>query len=159
MIKVYMFLLIMGIIGGVGYGGYIYYKDTQQRIQTLAENSAKLEQAAKIQEETINTMIEDREKLDELNKGLQKELQTATRYGDQLRNTLRKHNLTHLANKRPSYIEKKMQNATNRLWDCLADVTNPDGVWDDAGTKSGNCNKNSANSGSSSSKTTTSPVK
>lgn len=159
MIKVYMFLLIMGIIGGVGYGGYIYYKDTQQRIQTLAENSAKLEQAAKIQEETINAMIEDREKLDELNKGLQEELQTATRYGDQLRNTLRKHNLTHMANKRPSHIEKKMQNATNRLWDCLADVTNPDGVWDDAGTKSSNCNKNSANTGSSSSKTKTSPVK
>ena len=154
-----MFILIMGIIGGVGYGGYIYYKDTQQRIQTLAENSAKLEQAAKIQEETINIMIEDREKLDELNKGLQKELQTATRYGDQLRNTLRKHNLTHLANKRPSYIEKKMQNATNRLWDCLADVTNPDGVWNDAGTKSANCNKNSANTGSNSSKTKTSPTK
>ena len=50
-----MFILIMGIIGGVGYGGYIYYKDTQQRIQTLAENSAKLEQAAKIQEETIKS--------------------------------------------------------------------------------------------------------
>ena len=104
MIKVYMFLLIMGIIGGVGYGGYIYYKDTQQRIQTLAENSAKLEQAAKIQEETINTMIEDRERLDGLNKGLQKELQTATRYGDQLRNTLRKHNLTKIGSGAPDHI-------------------------------------------------------
>ena len=154
-----MFLLIMGIIGGVGYGGYIYYKDTQQRIQTLAENSAKLEQAAKMQEETINTMIEDREKMAELNKGLQKELQTAEKYGDQLRNTLQKHNLTHLANKRPSYIEKKMQNATNRLWKCLADVTNPNGVWDDAGTKSSNCNKNSANTGSNTSKTKASSAK
>ena len=159
MIKVYLFLIIMGVLGAVGYGGYIYYKDTQARIQTLAENSAKLEQAAKIQKETIDTMVADRERMAKLNKGLQKELQTAERYGDQLRNTLQKHNLTHMANKRPSHIEKKMQNATNRLWDCLADVTNPDGVWDDAGTKSGNCNKNSANSGSSSSKTTTSPVK
>ena len=43
MIKVYLFLIIMGVIGGVGYGGYIYYKDTQQRIQTLAENGAKAE--------------------------------------------------------------------------------------------------------------------
>tara|TARA_B100002019_G_scaffold289794_1_gene306149 strand:- start:1043 stop:1522 length:480 start_codon:yes stop_codon:yes gene_type:complete len=159
MIKIYLFLLIMGIIGGVGYGGYMYYKDTQARIQTLAENSAKAEQAAQIANETINTMIEDREKLDELNKGLQKELQAATKYGDQLRNTLRKHNLTHLANKKPGIIEKKMQNATNRLWDCLADVTNPDGVWDDAGTKSSNCNKNSANTGSNSSKTEASPAK
>ena len=29
MIKVYLFLIIMGVIGAVGYGGYMYYKDTQ----------------------------------------------------------------------------------------------------------------------------------
>ena len=60
-------------------------------------------------------MIEDREKLAELNKGLQKDLQTAESYGDQLRATLQKHNLTHLANKRPSHIERKMQNATKSI--------------------------------------------
>ena len=99
--------------------------------------------AAQQQEQTINTMIEDREKLGELNKGLQKDLQTAEKYGDQLRNTLRKHNLTHLANKRPSYIERKMQNATNRLWDCLADITDPDRVQSEDRTKSSNCHKGS----------------
>ena len=120
MIKVYMFLIIMGILGAVGYGGYMYYKDTQQRIMTLKENNAKLEVAAQMANDTINTMVEDREKMAELNKGLQKKLQKAETYGDQLRATLQqKHNLTHLANKRPSYIERKMQNATNRLWDCL----------------------------------------
>ena len=141
MIKEYILIIVLGILGGVGYGGYSYYKDTQERIATLTANNAKLEVAAEQQEETINTMIEDREKLTELNKGLQKELQTAERYGDQLRNTLRKHNLTHLANKKPSIIERKMQNATNRLWDCLADITNADGVFIDAGTESSNCHK------------------
>ena len=159
MIKVYMFLIIMGILGAVGYGGYMYYKDTQQRIMTLKENNAKLEVAAQVANDTINTMVEDRERMAELNKGLQKQLQSAERYGDQLRNTLQKHNLTHLANKRPSYIEQKMQNATNRLWDCLADITNPDGVQSDAGTESSNCNKNSKNSSSNTSKTETSPTK
>ena len=109
-----------------------------------------------MQEETINTMIDDREKLAELNNGLQKKLQTAESYGDQLRNTLRKHNLTHLANKRPSHIERKMQNATNRLWDCLADITDPDGVQLEAGTESSNCNKGAKNRSSNSSKTKTS---
>ena len=159
MIKVYMFLIIMGILGAVGYGGYMYYKDTQQRIMTLKENNAKLEVAAQVANDTINTMVEDRERMAELNKGLQKQLQSAERYGDQLRNTLQKHNLTHLANKRPSYIEKKMQNATNRLWDCLADITNPNGVFVDAGTESGNCNKNSKNTGSNSGKAKASPTK
>ena len=92
------------------------------------ENNAKLEVAAQLQEETINTMIEDREKFEQINKELQKELQTAERYGDQLRATLQKHNLTHLANKKPGMIEKRMQNATNRLWDCLTDITDPEWV-------------------------------
>jgi len=160
MLKVYMLLLVLGIIGGVGYGGYSYYKDTQSRIATLTANNAKLEVAAKLQEETINTMIEDRQKLAELNKGLQKNLQTAEKYGDQLRNTLRKHNLTHLANKRPSHIERKMQNATNRLWDCLADITDPaNGVQSKNGTKSSNCNKGSKTGSSNSNKTKASPAK
>ena len=145
-----MLLIVLGLLGGVGYGAYYYYKDTQQRIQTLSENNAKLEVAAKLQEETINTMIEDRQKFEEINRELQKELQTAERYGDQLRATLQKHNLTHLANKKPGLIEKRMQNATNRLWDCLADITDPEWVWMAAGTESSNCNKNSKNRSSSS---------
>ena len=141
MIKVYLLLAIMAILGAVGYGGYMYYKDTQQRIAVLTENNAKLETAVQISEESIATLRSDIAKNAELNRQLQGQLQTAERYGDQLRNTLRKHNLTHLANKKPSIIERKMQNATNRLWDCLADITNADGVFIDAGTESSNCHK------------------
>ena len=159
MIKIYILVVVLGLVGGVVYGGFSYYKDTQARIQTLAENSAKLEQAAKIQEETIETMIKDREKFEKINKELQGSLQKAETYGDQLRATLQKHNLTHLANKKPKHIERKMQNATNRLWDCLADITNPDRVWDDAGAKSNNCNIYSKNPSSNSSKTETSTTK
>ena len=97
MIKVYMFLIIMGILGAVGYGGYMYYKDTQQRIMNLKENNAKLEVAEQIANETINTMIADREKYTELNKELQGKLQKAETYGDQLRATLQKHDLTHFS--------------------------------------------------------------
>jgi hypothetical protein len=160
MIKVYLFLIIMGVLGAVGYGGYMYYKDTQQRIATLTENNAKLETAIQISEESIATLQSDIAKNGELNRVLQKELQVAEQYGDQLRNTLRKHNLTHLANKKPGLIERKMQNATNRLWDDLADITNPDKrVQSDAGTKDSNGNKNSKDRSSNSSKTKASPAK
>ena len=160
MIKVYLFLMIMGVLGAVGYGGYMYYKDTQSRIATLTANNAKLETAVQISEESIATLQGDIAKNAELNRELQNELQTAEKYGDQLRNTLRKHNLTHLANKKPGLIQRKMQNATNRLWDCLADITNPNGgVQSNAGTKSSNCYKNSKNSSSNSSKAKASPAK
>ena len=159
MIKIYLFLIIMGVIGGVGYGGYMYYKDTQERIAILTDNNAKLEVAAQLQEETINTMIEDVERNAELNKELQDKLQLAEKYGDQLRNTLRKHNLTHLANKKPSAIEKRMQNATNRLWDDLANITNPNGVQSDAGAKGGDGDKHSENGSPDSNKTKASSTK
>lgn len=154
-----MLIIVLGLLGGVGYGAYYYYKDTQQRIQTLSENNAKLEVAAKLQEETINTMIEDREKLAEINKELQGNLQTAERYGDQLRATLQKHNLTHLANKKPGQIERKMQNATNRLWDCLTDITDPEWVRLAAGAESSNCHKGGKNRGSAGTTPKTSPAK
>ena len=127
MIKVYLFLIIMGVIGAVGYGGYMYYKDTQQRIAILTENNAKLEVAIKISEDSVELLQNDIAKNAELNRELQKELQIAEGYGDQLRATLQKHNLTHLANKKPGLIEKRMQNATNRLWDDLDDITDPTG--------------------------------
>jgi len=159
MIKVYLFLMIMGVLGAVGYGGYMYYKDTQQRIAVLTENNAKLETAVQISEQSVATLQNDITRNAELNRSLQNKLQTAETYGDQLRNTLRKHNLTHLANKKPGLIERKMQNATNRLWGCLADITDPDRVQSDASSKSSNCNKNSKNRSAGSSKAKASPAK
>ena len=100
-----------------------------------------------------------RERFEKINKELQGKLQTAERYGDQLRNTLRKHNLTHLANKKPGMIEKRMQNATDRLWGCLYDITDPDGMFADAGTESPYCNKNSKNRGANSPAPEGSPAK
>ena len=104
MIKVYLFLIIMGVLSAVGFGGYLYYKDTQQRIAILTENNAKLEIAIQISEDSITTLQNDIAKNAELSRELQKELQIAEGYGDELRATLQKHNLTHLANKKPGLI-------------------------------------------------------
>jgi len=41
MIKLYLLIVVVGLVGGVVYGGYYYYKDTQSRIQTLTENNSK----------------------------------------------------------------------------------------------------------------------
>ena len=47
MIKVYIMIVVIGLVGGVVYGGYAYYNSTQQRIATLTSNNAKLEIAVK----------------------------------------------------------------------------------------------------------------
>lgn len=123
MIKIYILIVVLGLVGGVGYGGYYYYKDTQERIQTLTENNAKLETAKQLQDDTINAMIEDRQKFEELNNDLQKKLQAANNYRDTLIGKLRKHNLLVLSLKKPQLVEKKINNGTKKLFESFEAIS------------------------------------
>ena len=123
MLKIYMLIVVVGLVGGVVYAGYYYYKDTQSRIQTLTENNSKLEVATQQQEQTINTLIEDREKFDELNKELQVKLDKANQYRDTLIDKLRKHYLAKLSLKKPGLVEKKINNGTKKLFRSLESLT------------------------------------
>ena len=80
MLKVYILIVVLGVVGGVVYGGYYYYKDTQARIATLTENSAKLEVAAQTQKNTIDTLLADAKKYEKLNKELNVKLDAANKY-------------------------------------------------------------------------------
>ena len=123
MLKIYMLIFVLGIIGGVGYGAYAYYQDTQQRIATLQQNDAKLETVAKTNELTINSMKESQEKFATLNKDLQMKLNEAESYGDELRKKLHKHNLTRLSIKKPGLIEKRINDGTQKLFDSIESIT------------------------------------
>ena len=123
MFRIYAIVIVVGLVGGAVWGGYTYYKDTQQRISTLTQNNAKLKSANDTNTATIQQLNKNALALNTLIDYLGKELKKAEQYGDELRNTLRKHNLTHLANKKPGMIEKRMQNATDKLWDNLESIT------------------------------------
>ena len=123
MIKVYILLFVVAIIGGVGYGAFYYYKDTQARIATLTENSAKLEMAAKTQKNTIDTLIADAKKFQQLNSELNVKLVQATKYKNSLLNKLRKINLTKLSAEEPAVWEKKINNASKRLLESFESTT------------------------------------
>ena len=123
MLKIYMLIVVVGLVGGVVYAGYYYYKDTQSRIQTLTENNAKLETAKAIQDQTIDTLIADREKFDKLNKELQVKLDKANDYKNTLIDKLRKHDLAKLSLKKPGLVEKKINNGTKKLFRSLESLT------------------------------------
>jgi multidrug resistance efflux pump len=112
----------------LGTGGLFYVKKLQNDLDTARANVAKMEVAVATSEASIKTLQQDAVKMAELNQQLSADLQKAEKYGDELRATLQKHNLTHLANKKPGLIEKRMQSATDKLWDDLADITDPDRV-------------------------------
>ena len=117
MIKLYLAIIVIGLVGGVVYGGYYYYKDTQARIQILTENSAKLEAAKMAQDNTIKTLIEDAGKYRKLNKDLSLQLQKAHDYKNKLIGKLRKHDLARLSQQKPNLVEKKINRGTKRLFE------------------------------------------
>ena len=126
MIRLYAMIFVIALLGGVAYAAKYYYDTTQATIAQLRENNAKLEVANEENQATIRQMEKNAERLNELTNQLGQDLRKAEAYGDELRNTLNKHNLTHLANKKPGMIEKRMQNATDKLWDDLESVTSDD---------------------------------
>ncbi len=123
MFKIYMLIFVLGIIGGVGYGAYAYYQDTQQRIATLQTNNAKLETVAKTNELTVKSLQANQEKFATLNKDLQMKLNEAEEYGDDLRKKLHKHNLTRLSIKKPGLIEKRINDGTKKLFKSIESLT------------------------------------
>ena len=123
MLKVYALIIVFGFVGSVAYGGYYYYKDTQQRIQTLTENSAKLEAAKAEQDITIQTLLDDATQFRKLNKNLTTKLQKAEEYRNTLIDKLRKHDLTRLSQKKPNLVEKKINAGTKKLFEKLESIT------------------------------------
>jgi hypothetical protein len=118
-LKIYVLIVVIGFVGTGAYGAYYYYKDSQQRIQILTENTAKLETAKQMQDATINTMIEDRKRFSILTKKLQIKLDRANSYKNVLIGKLRKHNLAKLSLKKPLLVEKKINAGTKKLFRSL----------------------------------------
>jgi len=125
MLKIYIFLLIMGILGGVGYGGYMYYIDTQERMGILKENNAKLIVTNEAKDATIKEMLATQNRAQELNQQLTLSLQMAEKYSDTLRSKFAKINILKSAIDEPYELEGRINNAVKDLLIGLRDDTDP----------------------------------
>jgi|TARA_B100001094_G_scaffold84965_1_gene81322 hypothetical protein len=114
--------LVFIMLAGAG-GGLFYVKQLQSNLEIARLNNAKLESAVETSEASIATLKADNARLNVLSDQLNADLNKSEQYGDELRATLNKHNLTHLANKKPGLIETRTQNATDKLWDDLESIT------------------------------------
>lgn len=116
-------MLLVAIIVSMGIAFSWYYKDTQNRMNVLRENAARLEVAVRANEEALEQTQADAARNAELNLELQERLQVSERYGDELRETLQRHDLTRLALQRPGLIEQRMNDATKQLFDDITSDT------------------------------------
>ena len=119
MIRLYVLIVVVGLVGGAIAGGYYYYTDSQARIQALIENTAKLQMAKQVQDDTISALVEDQKKFSKLNSDLRANLDKANDYKDVLIGKLRKHDLSRLSLKKPLLVEKRINAATAKLFKSL----------------------------------------
>ena len=123
MIRVYIMIIVVGLIGGVVYGGYYYYKDTQQRLKTLQQNNAKLEVAVKSKDEALNFMTSNFEKQSELNKELSGKLADAEKENTVIRDKLAKSNLIQDSIANPQVMEQKINEQIDTIFGALSNST------------------------------------
>lgn len=166
MLRVYILLFVIGLIGIGGYGAYWYYTDTQKRIQILTENNAKMKVAVQVSENSVKTLQAEAAKTARLNQELQGKLQVAEQYGDTLRKRLRQLDLVGDAIKDAENLEGRMNSATANLWRGIEADTGGDGnaplpkwLQPPAATGSESSNPSPENNDTSSSTTETSATK
>ena len=120
MIRVYIMIIVVGLVGGVVYGGYAYYQDTQQRLKTLQQNNAKLEVAVKSKDEALNFMTSNFEKQSELNKELSGKLADAEKQNTIIRDKLAKSNLIADSIANPKVMEQKINEQVSTIFGALS---------------------------------------
>ena len=119
MIKVYLFLIIMGVLSAAGYGAYYYYTDTQERIATLTKNNAKLEISVQISEQATKQLQADYKKVgEELNK-VNQEFTNIRAQNNVLVKKLARHDLAVIGSAKPGPVQRIINKATVKVGRCF----------------------------------------
>ena len=117
MAKLYGIIIVLGLLGGLGFGAKYYYDSTQAKIEQLVAEKQILDQAVRTNEATIGRLREDAATQQRLNDELQANLREAEAGLDQIRATLSDHDLTRLALRKPGLIETRINNGTKEVFD------------------------------------------
>jgi len=110
------YLILMFLLSGMVGGAWFYYTDTQERLATLRNNNAKLQIVAETNQETIENMQADYKLAQENMEKLAERAREAEIYQDELASKLRRHDLTRLTLQKPGLIEKRVNNATDKIF-------------------------------------------
>ncbi len=116
MARLYIFLFVLAILGGIGYGAYFIYNDTMQRMGTLRDNNAKLEVAIKAKDSTIKALKENMEKQIKLTKDLNNKLSVAEENNKKISNLLAKTDIVKNSLVDPVGQEKRINEQVNKMF-------------------------------------------
>ena len=123
MIKLYGIIILVAILGGVGYGAYFYYNDTQQRIATLRTNNANLESSNKSLEVKITAMEKNIKKQIELTNDLNKSLEEAKKANTVIKDLLAQTDLVKNSLQDPKASEARINEKVDSFFKSIESAT------------------------------------
>ena len=123
MLRIYVILIILGLLAGVGYGAYFYYNDTQQRIATLRTNNAQLESSNKSLEVKITAMEKNIKKQIELTNDLNKSLEEAKKANTVLKDLLAQTDLVKNSLQDPKASEERINEKVDSFFKSIESAT------------------------------------
>jgi chromosome segregation ATPase len=115
MIRLYIFLFIGVTAFTIGYSGYRYVTQLQERVITLRENNVLLEQTVATNQATINRMAAEAARNAQLQSQLQTRLQEANQRVSSLRTRLSQIDITREALADPADMEQRINRGVQRL--------------------------------------------
>ena len=123
MARLYIFIFVLAILAGVGYGAYFIYNDTMQRMATLRDNNAKLEIAVKSKDSTIKALQENMEKQIKLTKDLNIKLAVAEENNKNISNLLAKTDIIKNSLADPLGQEERINEQVNKMFGGIISAT------------------------------------
>ena len=123
MLRVYVILIILSLLAGIGYGAYYYYNDTQQRLATLRTNNAQLESSNKSLEVKITTMEKNIKKQIELTNDLNKSLEEAKKANTVIKDLLAQTDLVKNSLQDPKASEARINEKVDSFFKSIESAT------------------------------------
>ena len=123
MARLYIFIFIIAILGGIGYGAYFIYNDTMKRMAILRDNNAKLEVAVKAKDSTIKALKENMEKQIKLTKDLNNKLTIAEENNKKIAKILAETDIVKNSIADPATTEKKINEEVIKMFDGINTAT------------------------------------
>ena len=123
LIKLYALItLLVSIFGGIYYA-YNHYMELKNELELKTTEAIRYKESLKDNEVAINVLTQQNIKIQNETLRLQQSLQKAEEYNTDLQRKLNDHNLTKLSSKKPGLIEKRVNDATSKIFKELEEIT------------------------------------
>ena len=121
--RVYFTVIFLLILGASGYFVYERIQALRENVQILKTNAEVMNNSLKESNETIVQMQRNAEAIEQQISELNTGLREAEKYKDEITEKLQKHNLTRLSAAKPGLIEKRVNEATSKIFKELEEIT------------------------------------